>query len=120
MQDVLDQAVLNELLSFTEEGDPELLLDLIHMFLDDSPSKVSAIDHGLESGNFDKVERAAHSLKGSSGNLGARQVQHLCDQLLSTTRNRELNQSKTVAKQLAAQFDQATAALKSVLSDYED
>ena len=120
MQDVLDQDVLNELISFSEDGDPELLLDLIHMFLDDSPSKVKAVEQGLKSGDFEKAERAAHSLKGSSGNLGATLVQEVCDQLQATTHNRELDASMLLAPELARQYACAEAALRAVLANYED
>ena len=60
MQDALDRNVLEELLSFASDGDPDLLLDLIQMFLEDSPSKVAAVREGLEAGDFEKAERAAH------------------------------------------------------------
>ena len=120
MKDVLDQAVLEELLSLTEEGDPELLLDLIRMFLDDSPSKVSAIEEGLDKGDFEKAERAAHSLKGSSGNLGARTVQDICERLQATTRNHELDRSRRLTPHLAEHYLKAEAALRDLLTIYQD
>ena len=120
MHKVLDQTVLDELLSFADDGDPELLLDLIQMFLDDSPSKVAAVQEGLDSGDFEKAERAAHSLKGSSGNLGAHLVQDLCEKLQISTRNHEMAESKQLAPQLAEQYAAAEDALKQVLAEYQD
>ena len=120
MQHVLDQDVLNELISFSEDGDPELLLDLIHMFLDDSPSKVEAVEQGLKSGDFEKAERAAHSLKGSSGNLGARLVQDVCEQLQLSTRSHQLAESMSLAPKLAKHYADAEVALRRVLADYQD
>jgi hypothetical protein len=38
MDTVLDMSVVEELLSFADDGDPELVLDLIQMFLDDGPT----------------------------------------------------------------------------------
>lgn len=120
MQNVLDQAVLDELLSFADDGDPELLLDLIQMFLDDSPSKVAAVQEGLDNGDFDKAERAAHSLKGSSGNLGARFVQDVCEQLQLSTRSHKLEESKQLAPQLVEHYAAAEQALKQVLAQYQN
>ena len=120
MGQVLDQSVLEELLSFADDGDPELLLDLIEMFLDDSPSKVDAVEQGLKNGDFEKAERAAHSLKGSSGNLGARLVQDICEQLQLSTRKRELDASMLLAPELAREYASAEAALRAVLANYED
>jgi len=118
MDQILDHTVLDELLSLADDGDPELLVDLIKMFLDDSPSKVDAIQEGLAVGDFDKAERAAHSLKGSSGNLGARIVQELCEQLQTSTRAHQLDQSRKLAPQLAEHYEDAAAALRGVLSEH--
>ncbi|HEB54321.1 MAG TPA: Hpt domain-containing protein [bacterium] len=120
MSDILDQSVLEELLSYADDGDPELLTDLIQMFLDDGPSKVQAVLDGIASGDFEKAERAAHSLKGSSGNLGARHVQEICEQLQHSTRNHELGRSRELAPRLAQDYAAAEAALKQVLARYRD
>jgi HPt (histidine-containing phosphotransfer) domain-containing protein len=120
MREVLDQAVLEELLSYADDGDPELLLDLIQMFLDDSPSKVAAVEQGLATGDFEKAERAAHSLKGSAGTLGARLVQDVCELLQVSTRRQQLETSRELAPRLAAEYELADAALRGVLARYRD
>ncbi|MFK7738977.1 MAG: Hpt domain-containing protein [Planctomycetota bacterium] len=120
MENVLDQSVLDELLSFADDGDPELLLDLIQMFLEDGPSKVEAVRQGVATGDFDMAERAAHSLKGSSGNLGAHLVQDVCEQLQVAARNQELDRTRELAPQLDSTYEAAEAALKQVLTQYKD
>ena len=70
MKNVLDMTVVDELLSLSDDGDPELLLDLIQLFLDDGPAKIEAVVQGLAEQDFDKMERAAHALKGSAATLG--------------------------------------------------
>lgn len=119
MTNVLDQSVLDELLSFADDGDPELLLDLIQMFLEDGPSKVEAVQKGVASGDFEMAERAAHSLKGSSGNLGAHLVQDVCEQLQISTRNHELETSRTLAPQLVETYRAAEQALRALLVEYQ-
>ena len=110
---------MDELLSFADDGDPELLLDLIQMFLDDGPSKVAAVQEGLAAGDFDKAERAAHSLKGSSGNLGARYLQDVCEQLQLSARNHELEVSRQLTPRLTECYAAAEQALRRVLADYQ-
>lgn len=119
MDDVLDKSVLEELLAFADDGDPELLADLIQMFLDDGPAKVQAVHDGLAVGDFDKAERAAHSLKGSSGNLGAHFLQAVCESLQLSTRHRRLEESKQLAPQLDRRYAEAEQALRKVLADYQ-
>jgi HPt (histidine-containing phosphotransfer) domain-containing protein len=119
MQQVLDMSVVEELLSFSDDGDPELLLDLIQMFLDDGPCKVAAVQEGLAKGDFDQAERAAHSLKGSSGNLGAQLLQNVCEEMQLATRQHRLDESRRLAEQLQERFTEAEAALKQLLADYQ-
>jgi PAS domain S-box-containing protein len=54
------------------EGDRELLDDVIRLFVEDSPVLLETIDANLESRNAERIERAAHSLKGLASNLDAR------------------------------------------------
>ena len=118
MDDVLDQSVLDELLSFADDGDPELLLDLINMFLDDGPSKVQAVQEGIAAGDFDKAERAAHSLKGSSGNLGAVRVQDVAESLQVAGRSRDQASVDGLVDSLVSSLDAAEAELRRILASH--
>ncbi|MBL9080080.1 MAG: Hpt domain-containing protein [Planctomycetes bacterium] len=119
MDPVLDMSVVEELLSFSDDGDPELLLDLIQMFLEDGPEKVRSVHEGLQAGDFEKMERAAHSLKGSSGNLGARLLQDTCEQIQIATRHRQLEESRQLVTDLDAKFAEAEAALRRLHQSYQ-
>ena len=119
MDPVLDMSVVEELLSITDDGDPELLLDLVPMFLEDGPIKVRAVIEGVAEGDYEKAERAAHSLKGSSGNLGARQLQNICEQLQIATRYQKRDESKQLAASLGGTFEQAELALRKLLATYQ-
>lgn len=120
MDQVLDMSVVEELLSFADEGDPELIMDLIQMFLADGPSKVTAVSEGVAAGDFDKAERAAHSLKGSSGNLGAKLLQYACEEMQMATRYHRLDESRRLAPLLGERFAEAEAALRKLLATYQD
>lgn len=118
MEQVLDMAVVDELLSLTEDGNPELLLDLIQMFLDDGPRKVELVVQGLQAQDFEQMERAAHSLKGSSGHLGAHLLQEVCEQIQVTSSKRDPALAKSLTEQLAARFAEAQQALRSLRQRY--
>ena len=62
---------------------------------------------------------AAHSLKGSSGNLGAKIVQEICEQLQISTRAHELETSRKLAPMLKENYAVAEDALKQVLAQYQ-
>jgi len=111
MNDVLDMTVVDELLSLSDDGDPELLLDLIRLFLEDGPAKVAAVRTGLDSRDYEMMERAAHSLKGSSGNLGARRLQMVCEQLQIASRTKDESSVVALTPQLQVEFDMVRTAL---------
>ena len=57
------------------DGDDELLLDLINIFLDDTPAQIRKLQAALDAGDMRVAERLAHSIKGASANMG---VKDLC------------------------------------------
>ena len=52
-------------------GDEELLREITSIFLAEYPELLRSIQNGLAAGDAQRVERAAHSLKGSVANFGA-------------------------------------------------
>jgi two-component system sensor histidine kinase/response regulator len=53
------------------EGDEELLVEMIQLFLDDAPRLMAAMQAALDQGDMPVLERSAHSMKGAAGNLSA-------------------------------------------------
>ena len=114
MTNVLDMEVVEEILSLSGDDDPELLLDLIQMFLEDAPVKVNTILNGLASGNLEELTEAAHSLKGSAGNLGARLVQDDCDALQNAGRANDEDVVRELVPNLEQHFAEALEALETL------
>jgi HPt (histidine-containing phosphotransfer) domain-containing protein len=55
-------------------GDRELLQEVAKLFLDDCPRALTEIRTAIEGGDAKRLEREAHSLKGSVANFGADSV----------------------------------------------
>jgi two-component system sensor histidine kinase/response regulator len=65
--DVFDQAALLARI----EGDETLLRELVGLFLDDTPQRLDHIRDAFVNNDLKRLERIAHTLKGSVGNLCA-------------------------------------------------
>jgi len=52
-------------------GDHELMTDVIRVFLEDLPMRLSAIKSAVTARNAEELRTAAHALKGAAGNLSA-------------------------------------------------
>jgi HPt (histidine-containing phosphotransfer) domain-containing protein len=64
-------------------GEPDLIVELIDLYLADTPHRLAAMRAAVAVADELTLKRAAHSLKGSSASLGARQVATLCARLES-------------------------------------
>lgn len=77
----VDVSILAMLDDIQEPGEPDLVSELIELFLADSAQNLAAIEVAVCNRNAAEMRLAAHSLKGSSGSLGATQVAEQCRQL---------------------------------------
>lgn len=63
------------------EDDRDLLGELARLFLEELPERLSAIDEALDTHDAKGLEKVAHALKGSAGNLAAMTVFEAAKQL---------------------------------------
>jgi HPt (histidine-containing phosphotransfer) domain-containing protein len=75
---LLDRDTLDGLKELGGDDDPELFFELIDLFLADAPQRIEEIRRGLEQADIKLLERAAHTLKSSSANVGALSLSQLC------------------------------------------
>jgi two-component system sensor histidine kinase/response regulator len=108
--DPLDRSALEGL---RELGGTELLAELTGLFLEDVPPQLEALGGAIESGDAASVKRTAHTLKGSSGNMGALRMSAICAELEDAGRSGELEEAATLAKRLEAEFGRVRTALVS-------
>lgn len=75
-QSSTDDAALDRLRRF---GGGKLLNEMIGLFVSTTPERILAARSGVDTGNMHAVEMALHSLKSSSAQLGAMEMQRLCE-----------------------------------------
>jgi two-component system sensor histidine kinase/response regulator len=64
---IIDEASLLERI----DGDRDLLRELAALFLEDCPRRIAEMRAAIEQQDAKRLELAAHSMKGSTGNLSA-------------------------------------------------
>jgi HPt (histidine-containing phosphotransfer) domain-containing protein len=85
-QPVLDPAVIDTLRQLTVPGEPDVLEEVLKLFLEEAPARLSKLRNAWEARDIQSVQRMAHSLKGSAGNIGATALFEICKQLDSAGR----------------------------------
>jgi HPt (histidine-containing phosphotransfer) domain-containing protein len=77
----VDLAILASYEKIQLDGEPDLIVELIDLYLEDAPRRVAVMQESLAKWNWLSLKREAHSLRGSSGNLGALQMARICDEI---------------------------------------
>lgn len=95
-------------------GDEELLIQLVDLFLERQADMMSQIRQALSLGDTVTVERAAHTLKGTAGNLCAPEVALAAGRLEAIGRLGTLHDAPTVY----AHLEMEMLRLLRVLADY--
>ena len=81
MMDVLDPGTLESLRELQEDGDDDLLVQLIDLFLEDAPRRIAGMRDAIAREDWAALTAFAHSLRGSCGSLGALRLAELCARL---------------------------------------
>jgi two-component system sensor histidine kinase/response regulator len=92
-------------------GDNEFVLEMIDLFIEQSPRNLEVMRAALDVGDLPAVAKAAHNMKSSSAYLGARRLSELCGQLELKARAREAPFVARAVEALGAEFDVVRRAL---------
>jgi HPt (histidine-containing phosphotransfer) domain-containing protein len=71
----VDFSVIELLRGFREEGEPDPIIELRTLFIEDGSRHLQVLHQAVQSGDERAARRAAHSLVGMCGTIGA---MHLC------------------------------------------
>jgi HPt (histidine-containing phosphotransfer) domain-containing protein len=107
--------VLAGLRELQEDGEPDILNELIELFLTEVPPQLVGLREAVEAGDAHSVERIAHTLKGSCGNMGAVRMAALCAELEKVGSSGERRRAPELVERLEAEFDRAHQALDAKL-----
>jgi len=109
---VVDRQVLACLRELKADGEPDVLSELIQMFLQETPQRLAALAEAVAGPDTAATERLVHSLKGSCGTLGASRMAALCEQLEHHTQREQSERMASSLRQLEEEFARVRTALE--------
>lgn len=112
-EEILTRAALMGLFA----DDEDLLRELVGLFLEDSPALLNDLRAGIAAQDAAKVERAAHSLKGSVGNFGVKSTADLALQLEIMGRSRTLDRAPEILTALEKEMSRVSARLAEIAAE---
>jgi len=92
------------------DGDDALLRELIEAYIADAPARLSAVRDAIARGDAAGLARAAHGLKSSSLDMGARDVAAIAGEIEALGRGGSFDGAAALAARLDAAFERARAA----------
>jgi two-component system, sensor histidine kinase and response regulator len=94
------------------EGDRELLVELVALFLEDYPSQLDKVCQALRQNHSREVERLAHSLKSALANLSAKRAANAAHRLETLGRAADLELTPDAIRHLQDELRTLTQAME--------
>ncbi len=112
----LDPDVVQSLKELGGDDDPGLFGELVDLFLRDMPPRLGALTEALSAKDAKALERTAHSMKSSCGNLGAMGLAELCRQIELLGRTGDVESAQSLVDSSQAEYERVCNALSQELS----
>lgn len=113
---VIDPQAIENLRGLNPGDNDDFLREITGIFLEDTPLRIAELDQSLTAGDVSKFTRAAHSIKGSSSNLGATGLRAAAEKLEHQSRTQGLANVATLVAQVKAEFGRAQGVLASLIA----
>ncbi len=109
---VIDTSALEAIRSLGGSNTPDLLDQIIRIYLESAAQLMASIRAGVQAADNDKVRKAAHTLKSSSANLGANGLAELCKKLELAARANAIATDAPALSEVETEYARVCAALQ--------
>lgn len=111
----IDPQAIENLRALNPGDNDEFVREIAGIFLEDTPIRIAELEQSLAAGDTPKFVRAAHSIKGSSSNLGATGLRAAAEKLEHQSRDHGLNDVTALIAEIKVEFDRAQAELAKII-----
>jgi HPt (histidine-containing phosphotransfer) domain-containing protein len=109
---IIDLAAIEMLRELGGDDGSELLAELVGVFLADAPERMADAARAVASGDFDLLERAAHTLKSSAAQLGAVALSARARDLEIAARGRDADELQELTARCGRALAEASLSLQ--------
>lgn len=112
---IIDLQAIENLRALNPGDEDAFLQEIVNIFLEDTPQRIAELDQSLTEGDVTRFARAAHSIKGSSANLGAEALRTASEKLEHHARTDGITGVATLLQQVRDEFAKAQAELAKLM-----
>lgn len=109
----IDPEAINNLRELSPDDDA-FIIEIIDIFLEDTPRRIAELETALANQDAAVFERAAHSIKGSSANLGANSLRGVAEKLEHHSRTEGLAGTEEMIAELKLRYGEAESELAKI------
>lgn len=114
---VLDAAALEQIRQLDTDDEPEsLFATLTRLYLDSSAEHIASLAAAAVANDHALLQSAAHTLKSSSANVGAKQLSRTCALLEGASRARAIEQYEALADDVQQQYELVQRELNALIA----
>ena len=104
----IDFDTLNELKEIMEDE----FNVLVSIFISDGKNQIDNLRLSIDSSNTEDVKRIAHTLKGTSSNLGVSHLSELCKTLEHNAADNKLEDANELWQKILSEYEEVKATLE--------
>jgi len=120
LEEVIDPVIIASLRQLRVPGKPDPLVELIDLFLQEAPGRLDAIEKAIardDASSLSQTLNGAAALKGSAGNLGARNLAALCDEIEQSAKTGLLSDAGPLVDKAKKEFDRVRDVLTGIKAE---
>jgi HPt (histidine-containing phosphotransfer) domain-containing protein len=108
----IDPEALSNLRELNPGDNGEFLREIISIYIEDTPKRIADMKACLASGDVSTFTRAAHTIKGSSANVGAQVLKGIAERLELISRREGLGGVSGLIADCDAEFERVKVELR--------
>jgi PAS domain S-box-containing protein len=85
---------------YQADGHEDLMTEIVKIFNQNLPNTLSELKHSTQNGDLDELRKQAHSLKGSSGIVGAKKINKISLKLEESAKNKNIEEARKLVEEL--------------------
>jgi PAS domain S-box-containing protein len=107
----IDLKALDNIRALQREGAPDMVSKVIDIYLKESPKFLQTLQEALSAQDATALQKAAHSFKSSSANVGAVGLSQLCKDMEAMGRENKTDNAEPLLSEIQAEYETVQAAL---------
>ena len=109
---IIDPEAIEGLRQLNPDDGGEFMREIVGIYIEDTPKRIDELRKTLAAGDAAGFARAAHTIKGSSSNVGAQALRAVAERLEKAARAEGLGAVAPILAECEAQYALAAAELR--------